>query len=56
MRRDDAAVLTVNHDLDHLQIDLPPGIDARLAGIHSLVRLLDSADLQVVVRQDTEPD
>ena len=46
---DRSVELTVNDDLDHPEVDLSPGHDPGLAGVHALVRLLDAADLQVVV-------
>lgn len=46
------AVLTVNNDLDHPEVNFSPGHDTSLAVVHSLIRLLDAADLQVAIIHD----
>ncbi len=48
------AVLTVNNDLDHPEVNLSPGRDSSLAVVLALVCLLDAADLQVAIIQDSK--
>lgn len=47
--------LTVDDDLDVLEVDLPTGQDPPLTPVGALICLLDAPDLQVVVGQDDEP-
>lgn len=46
--------LTINDDLDHLEVDLSSGHDSSLAGVHALIRLLDASDVKAF-RQELEP-
>lgn len=49
-------ILTVDSDLDDPEVDFTPGHDAALAGVVTLICLLDATDLKVVVAQDFETD
>lgn len=48
--------LTVDNDFDDPEVDFTPGHDAGLAGVVTLICLLDATDLEVVAAQDLEAD
>lgn len=45
-------VLTVDDDLDDLQVNLSPGHYTSLTGVRPFIRFLDASNLEVVVAHD----